>query len=274
MKNWTEAGVIWLLFLGMGHPACGETAAVRALLLGEARISVEVADSVDARAHGLSGRDWLDPDSGLLFIYPRPKPIQLTMKGTKIPMSVAFLDASGKILNIEDMAPLDEKTLHASKGPALYALGVNRGWFTRHGIRPGLKARFVTVTREIDGVVLRGRRLVVETVQSPDKIERGLMFRDSIPQDHGMLFVFSNPHVLSFWMKNTKIPLSVAFLDENRKILNIRDMEPLDEKTRHRSKGPGLYALEVNRGWFDRNGIKEGDVATFLQRSRERIEAR
>jgi uncharacterized membrane protein (UPF0127 family) len=73
-----------------------------------------------------------------------------------------------------------------------------------------------------------------------------------------MLFVFERPQPLSFWMKNTPAPLSIAFIDEHGAILNIRDMTPNDDTTLHRSQGNALYALEVRKGWFDEQGIKAG----------------
>jgi uncharacterized membrane protein (UPF0127 family) len=267
-----EAGVVWLLFLSLGA-AAGQTPEVRAVMLGHTRLVVETATTAEAQGKGLAGRSSLDADLGMLFVYPKAMPLQFWMKGTKIPLSIAFLDEKGLVLNIEDMNPLEERYRYLSKGPALYALEVNRGWFARHGVKPGDRALFVWTSSQIDGVAVGGRKLVVETVTTPDKIERGLMYRDHLPEDHGMLFVFSRPHPLAFWMKNTKIPLSVAFLDTDRRIINLADMEPMDAKTHHRSKRPGLYALEVNRGWFARHGVKPGDPVMFLQRSKERIEA-
>jgi uncharacterized membrane protein (UPF0127 family) len=72
-----------------------------------------------------------------------------------------------------------------------------------------------------------------------------------------MLFIFERPEPLSFWMKNTFIPLSIAFLDTDGRILNIEDMAPQTETT-HWSKGPALYALEMRKGWFMERGVKPG----------------
>lgn len=113
--------------------------------------------------------------------------------------------------------------------------------------------------------------LRVETVDLPETVERGLMHRDRLDEDAGMLFVFSRPHVMRFWMKDTRIPLSIAFLNTAREVLNLRDMKPLDEQTWHTSAGSALYALEVNRGWFSRHGVKPGDVARFLRSTTETI---
>ncbi len=85
----------------------------------------------------------------------------------------------------------------------------------------------------------------------------GLMHRTSMGQNNGMLFVFDEAQVHCMWMKNTLIPLSVAFLDERGTILNVAHMEPQSERT-HCAARPARYALEMNRGWFDSRGIKAG----------------
>jgi uncharacterized membrane protein (UPF0127 family) len=106
-------------------------------------------------------------------------------------------------------------------------------------------------------------KLVVEVASTPATRETGLMNRFSLQPDHGMLFVFEAPQPLAFWMKNTYIPLSIAFVNRNGRILNIEDMRPQDEST-HWSKGEALYAIEMRQGWFAAKGIAAGDVVTGL----------
>ena len=86
---------------------------------------------------------------------------------------------------------------------------------------------------------------------------RGLMHRQALAPNAGMLFVFDEPSVHCMWMKNTLIPLSVAFLDEQGAILNIADMTPHSEQP-HCAAKPARYALEMNGGWFAARGIKPG----------------
>jgi uncharacterized membrane protein (UPF0127 family) len=86
---------------------------------------------------------------------------------------------------------------------------------------------------------------------------RGLMHRKGLAPNAGMLFIFDGPSQQCMWMKNTYIPLSVAFLDEQGAIINIADMQPHSEQT-HCSARPALYALEMTRGWFAERGIKPG----------------
>jgi uncharacterized membrane protein (UPF0127 family) len=86
---------------------------------------------------------------------------------------------------------------------------------------------------------------------------RGLMHRKSLAPNAGMLFIFDGPAIHCMWMKNTYIPLSVAFLDEKGAIINIADMQPHSEQS-HCAIRPALYALEMERGWFAQRGIKAG----------------
>jgi len=86
---------------------------------------------------------------------------------------------------------------------------------------------------------------------------QGLMHRQRLGQNAGMLFLFDEPAIQCMWMKNTLIPLSVAFLDEAGTIINIADMQPHTEHS-HCAVRPARYALEMNRGWFGERGIKPG----------------
>ena len=100
--------------------------------------------------------------------------------------------------------------------------------------------------------------VTVEIADTPQASENGLMFRDSLPEDRGMLFIFDQPKKASFWMRNTKIPLSIAYVDSDGKILEIKSMNPLDETVVPSRSDEVAYALEVNQGWFDRHGITPG----------------
>ena len=86
---------------------------------------------------------------------------------------------------------------------------------------------------------------------------RGLMHRKSLAPNAGMLFIFDDAALHCMWMKNTYVPLSVAFLDEKGEIINIADMEPQSERS-HCAARPARYALEMERGWFAQRGVKPG----------------
>jgi len=112
-------------------------------------------------------------------------------------------------------------------------------------------------------LTIRDQKFQVELATTPETRALGLMNRFSLRTDHGMLFVFEAPQPLAFYMKNTYVPLSIAFLDSRGKILNIEDMRPLDEST-HWSKGMARYAIEMRQGWFAGKGIGPGDTVDGL----------
>ena len=96
-----------------------------------------------------------------------------------------------------------------------------------------------------------------EVARSAEQRGIGLMHRPSLPANDGMLFVFDQPGVQCFWMKNTLLPLSIAFLDDEGRILNIAEMKPQSLDS-HCSVKPVRLALEVNSGWFAKRGIGAG----------------
>lgn len=110
---------------------------------------------------------------------------------------------------------------------------------------------------------LGGKKVIVEVADKSDTRQLGLMHRKALPTDHGMLFVYPAPRILNFWMRNTAIPLSIAFIEElpegKGRIVNIDDMEPFDE-TGHAAHAPVRLALEMTQGWFAAHGVKAGDT--------------
>src|SRR5262245_15821530 len=108
-----------------------------------------------------------------------------------------------------------------------------------------------------------------EVADSDGTRAQGLMFRESMPVNAGMVFVFDQSAVHCMWMKNTLIPLSVAFIDEAGAILNIADMQPKTEQS-HCAAKPARYALEMNKGWFAHRGIKAGTKLRGLENLRPR----
>ncbi|MCL2243721.1 MAG: DUF192 domain-containing protein [Treponema sp.] len=98
-----------------------------------------------------------------------------------------------------------------------------------------------------------------EIASTAEERAQGLMHRKKLPDGEGMLFVFERDEVLSFWMKNTYIPLSIAFIASDGRIIEIKDMYPKDENSVVSSRSV-RYALEVPQGWFSRAGIITGDV--------------
>lgn len=106
-----------------------------------------------------------------------------------------------------------------------------------------------------------------EVAQTNDQRGIGLMFRQAMPPNDGMLFVFDEPGTQCFWMKNTFIPLSTAFVADDGSIVNIADMQPKSLDS-HCSDKPVRYVLEMNQGWFAKRGIKPGAKLTGAPFSR------
>jgi uncharacterized membrane protein (UPF0127 family) len=112
-------------------------------------------------------------------------------------------------------------------------------------------------------IKVAGHALRAEVVTTVEQRMKGLMFRQKLGVNEGMLFVFDEPGYHAMWMKNTPLPLSVAFVDGEGRILNILDMEPhtLDQ---HMAAGPARFAIETNKGWFAQRRIKSGDKVAGL----------
>lgn len=114
-------------------------------------------------------------------------------------------------------------------------------------------------------VTIKGHKVQVELADNPIKREEGYMNRKSIPENDGMLFVYKSEQEVSFWMKNTLIPLSIAFIKTDGTIVKIADMEVEEPKASSQEYKSYLsgeavqYVLEVNKGWFAKNGISPGD---------------
>ena len=111
-------------------------------------------------------------------------------------------------------------------------------------------------------VVLKGQRFTVELAETQQKQALGLMFRDSMPDDHGMLFIFPAEGLRSFWMKNTRIPLDILYFDDDLKLVSVAaNAQPC--RTRrcppYPSEGPAKYVLELNAGKAAELGVRPGD---------------
>ena len=128
------------------------------------------------------------------------------------------------------------------------------------------KILFEQATLQLEGI-----RLKVEVAKSRTQQARGLMYRHQMGENEGMLFVYDTEEPLSFWMKNTFLPLSIGFFDRHRVLTETFDMIPVKSEMQtdiptYRSTKPALYALEVNQGWFARHKIKPGAKFEFISK--------
>jgi len=118
-----------------------------------------------------------------------------------------------------------------------------------------LETAVLTITRTGSTPV----EITVEIARTEEEKAKGLMHRKELPDGEGMLFFYDRDQQMSFWMKNTLIPLSIAFIATDGRIIEIRDMQPHDLSS-VRSSRSVRYALETPQGWFERTGVKAGDV--------------
>ena len=115
-----------------------------------------------------------------------------------------------------------------------------------------------------DQIVLNGAALTLEHARTPESIRRGLMFRDRLAGDRGMLFSFPESGDHSFWMKDTRVALDMVFLDADRRVVGtVENARPFSRSSR-KVGTPSCYVLETNAGFVATNGIRKGDVAKFV----------
>ena len=122
---------------------------------------------------------------------------------------------------------------------------------------------------KIERLHLGKKTVFVEMADDYEKREQGLMFRTSLANDRGMLFVFDTDNVLNFWMKNTLIPLSIGYFNKDKKLVKIHEMIPaIAGEAMPKTYGsiqPCMYALEMPKGWFAANKIEPGATFSFIQ---------
>ncbi len=108
-------------------------------------------------------------------------------------------------------------------------------------------------------ISIGGSELKLQLALKPAEQQKGLMYRDSLDDNHGMLFLFDRPDKRGFWMKNTHIPLDIGFFDSNGQLLEIHKLFPHDETAVNSRSREVLIAVETNQGWYAANGIQVGD---------------
>jgi len=123
---------------------------------------------------------------------------------------------------------------------------------------------------ETKKIVLDKKTVTVEIAENDTQHEYGLMLRTSLPKDHGMLFIFPDEEIRTFWMKNTLINLSIGYFDKDKKLIDIQEMKAVTtmlqkEIPTYPSLGPAMYALEMTEGWFMKNKINKGAHFKFVK---------
>lgn len=120
---------------------------------------------------------------------------------------------------------------------------------------------------EVTTAKLGTKEIQIEVADTDQKRAQGLMHRKVLQPDQGMIFVFGSEQTLSFWMKNTFIPLAIGFFDSKMKLVDIQEMSPqslIDQNVpSYTSRSPARFALEMNQGWFQKNNVKIGSRLLF-----------
>lgn len=138
IRGYVALLAVTLAYASLANAQVNKDLPVVELKIKEHKLKVEVAATAATRTVGLMNRFSLAPDSGMLFVFPQSEPLAFWMRNTFIPLSIAYVDSKGVILNIADMKPKDETTV-PSKGPAMFAIEMKQGWFKEKGIVAGDK---------------------------------------------------------------------------------------------------------------------------------------
>jgi uncharacterized protein len=128
-------------------------------------------------------------------------------------------------------------------------------------VKPSSEAKKVQKLKT-ETITVGGQKVTAEIADTDDTREKGLMYRKSMGENEGMLFVFDSDEMLGFWMKNTLIPLAIGYFDKDRKLIEVHEMVPaamgdMYPKSYPSSK-PARYALEMNKGWYSRHNVRPG----------------
>lgn len=131
--------------------------------------------------------------------------------------------------------------------------------FTLLGCQPSEQVLAPANSQTYFPISIGGQDLQLQLAISPGEQQKGLMSRDSLAKDHGMLFLFERPGKRSFWMRNTRIPLDIGYFDETGQLLEIHKLFPYDETPVPSKSERVLIAVETNRDWYATRGVKPGD---------------
>ena len=142
-KGFLSAAVVFVtVALSIGVEACPLLLPFSNVTVNGVKLPVEIASTPAAQMCGLSHRKTFPEDRGMLFIYPESRSLEFWMKDTEFPLSIAFLDYTGRILSIQDMDPMQTEARYRSPAPAKYAIEVSKGWFARHRVKVGDMVEF------------------------------------------------------------------------------------------------------------------------------------
>jgi uncharacterized membrane protein (UPF0127 family) len=261
-----------LLFLAVSALLACEGAcrheSMTGIILGGKTLDVALISAEKDRRHAVKRLSAPGETRGYLLAWPRERFCKIESDGSPVAFDIVFLDRSGAIVDLAPLRPRDEEGV-VPKSPAAYALLVAEGLPGKLGVKTGDKATLsaeilAAKPEELPAITINGVAARVELALSEPERQHGLMFRPRMSADDGMLFAYPEEGERSFWMKNTLIPLDIAFFAADGTLLNVNETpmypDPRNPGARYAtssSTGPARYVLEMNLGWFKRKGIAD-----------------
>ncbi|MBI4232658.1 DUF192 domain-containing protein [Candidatus Peregrinibacteria bacterium] len=198
---------------------------------------------------------------GYLLCYPRERLQAFYAGSISLNGSVAFINSNSEITEIQEYS----KDGVLSSMPAKFVLVTAQGWFDRNNVKIGAKAALpqeALSPEELYTVKIKDESINVELAITDTARRQGLKFRKQLNKDEGMLFIYRSSKAHKFWMQDTVVPLSLAYIKSDWTISSIHDLKPFDE-TEVPSIEPTQFVLEVAQGWFSQHDIKPGDKVSF-----------
>jgi uncharacterized membrane protein (UPF0127 family) len=250
-------------------PTPPSTAGSASVTLGGRKLDVTMFLTEKERRHALARKAAPGDSQGYLIAWPRERFGKVESDFNDAAFDVVFLDRSGSIVDLQPLKARDEEGL-VPKSPAAYALAVAAGTAQKLGVKAGDKAELspevlAAKPEELPVITINGIPATVELALTEPERQHGLMFRPRMSADDGMLFAYADEYDRHFWMKNTMIPLDIAFFAADGTLLNVNETpmypDPRNPGSLYAtsdSKGVARYVLEMNLGWFKRKGITDG----------------
>lgn len=255
-----------LVLAACGSPACAPASSPGSLTLGGKTINVSVITTEKDRRHAVAHLEAPAEGRGYLLAWPRERYMKVESDHSPVGYDVLFLDKSGTIVDLRALKPHDEEGV-LPKAPAAWALLVAPGVPAKLGVKAGDKAALSpdllgATPEELPLMKINGIPAMVELCLTETERQHGLMFRPRMSADDGMLFAYADEGDRHFWMKNTMIPLDIAFFAEDGTLLNVNETpmypdprNPGSNYATSDSRGAARYVLEMNLGWFRRKGL-------------------
>jgi hypothetical protein len=271
----TNYSLLFLALAACGALACDgarretptPSAAVTSVTLGGKRIDVTLTLTEKDRRHAVPRLSPATETQGHLLAWPRERFMKIEAENSQAAFDIVFLDKAGTIVDLLPLKQEDEEGV-MPRSPAAYALLLAPGQPQKLGVKVGDKAVLsaeilAAKPEELPTMKINGVTANVELAITEAERNHGLMFRPRLSTDDGMLFAYPNEDDRSFWMKNTLIPLDIAFFTADGTLLNVNET-PTAAVPRQGpwppspSKGAARYVLEMNVGWFKKKGLVDG----------------